>query len=116
MYSYISVKAATDIKGYGNDIDTSTGNGSAGLYLYLGFSSENREFNFFLQGNANYSMGSTEFYENLAIEHNNGFFNGKIIAGLTLKNNFRFTANFLTFGSEPSLRREKITLGFQFLP
>lgn len=115
-YSYLSLRAATDIKGYGNDIDTSTGNGSGGLYLYLGFSSESRKFNFFFQGNANFTMGSTAFYENLNINHNNGFFNGKMIAGLTLENKFRFTANFFTFGSESSLRREKIALGFQFLP
>ena len=117
FYAFTNIKAASDIKGYGNNIATSTYNSSGGLNLYSDISSENRKFNFFVIANSNYYYGCTkEFYENLDIHHNHGFLSGKITVGVTLLNQFRFSANVLTYGSEPSLRSEKISAGLQFLP
>lgn len=117
LYSFADIKAASDIKGYGNDIEASTYNTSLGLNLYTDVSTENRRFNFFVVATSNYYYGCTkEFYENLGIDHNHGFLSGKITVGLTLLNQFRFSATVLTYGSEPSLRAEKISAGLQFLP
>ena len=116
-YSFANVKSAADIKGYGNNIEASTYNTSLGLNLYADLSSENKRFNFFIIANSNYYYGCTkEFYENLDINHNRGFLSGKVTIGVTLLNQFRFSANVLTYGSEPSLRSNKVTAGIQFLP
>lgn len=116
-YFYANIKVASDLKGFGNDIDASTYNSSLGMNFYGDVSSENRKFNFFCVANANYYWLSTkEFYQNLAINHDHGFLSGKITLGVTLLGQFRVSANVLTFGSEDSLRRSKMTVGLQFLP
>jgi hypothetical protein len=115
-YSYASFKGAMDIKGFGNNIDTSTGNGSFGINSYIGMSSDSKKFNFFLQGNINYSFGSNEFYKNLGIKNEQGFLNGKIIAGVTLLSTFKVTAIVNTFGSDEKLRSGKVIIGVQVLP
>ncbi len=116
FYSYANLRGATDIKGIGNNIDTSTANGSLGLYAYGSASSESKKFNFFLQGNLNFSFGSNEFYENLDLPNHNGFLHGKLIAGLTLLNTFRLSAIINTVGSNEVLRSGKVVFGIQFLP
>lgn len=117
LYAFANIKAASDIKGYGNDIEASTYNTSFGLNCYADISTENRKFNFFIIANSNFYYGCTkDFYENLNIEHTNGFLSGKVTIGVTLLNQFRLSANVLTYGSEPSVRSEKIGFGLQFLP
>ncbi|WP_026710703.1 hypothetical protein [Flavobacterium filum] len=115
-YLFFQMKGATDIKGFGNDIETSTANGSFGLYGFVSASSDNKEFNFFLQGNVDYSFGTKDFYSNLGINNEKGFLNGKIIAGVTLMQKFRLSAIVSTFGSEKVLRNERIAVGLQILP
>ena len=117
FYAYANIKAASDIKGYGNDLTASTYNTSLGLNLYSDISSENKKFNFFMVANASYyCLATKEFYEALQIDHTDGFLSGKITIGVTLLNQFRFSANVATFGSETSVRSSKIGFGLQFLP
>ncbi|HLO73225.1 MAG TPA: hypothetical protein VK164_04750 [Flavobacterium sp.] len=117
FYAYANIKAASDIKGYGNDLTASTYNTSLGLNLYSDISSENKKFNFFMVANASYYYLATKaFYEALQIDHTDGFLSGKITIGVTLLNQFRFSANVATFGSEASVRSTKIGFGLQFLP
>ena len=117
FYAFANIKAASDIKGYGNDLTASTYNTSLGLNLYSDISSENKKFNFFMVANASYyCLATKEFYEALQIDHTDGFLSGKITIGVTLLNQFRFSANVATFGSETSVRSSKIGFGLQFLP
>jgi len=117
FYLDFSLPLVTTIKGNSNDIDATTYNSSVGLNLYGDISSDNRKFNFFFVANSSFYYGCTDtFYKNLEIDHKNGFLSGKLTIGLTLLNQFRFSANVLTFGSEASLRSDKITFGLQFLP
>lgn len=115
-YSYASFKGAMDIKGFGNNIDTSTGNGSFGINTYVGISSESKKFNFFVQGNVDYCFGSNAFYKNLGLKNEQGFLNGKIITGVTLLSTFKVTAIINTFGSDEKLRSGKVQIGVQILP
>ena len=115
-YTYASLVGAMDIKGFGNNLDTSTGNGSFGISTYIGASSDNKKFNFFLQGNVNYTIGSDDFYKNLALKNEKGFLNGKIIAGVALLNTFKVTAIISTFGSDEAIRNGDVAIGIQVLP
>lgn len=115
-YTYGSLRGAMDMKEISSNIDTSTGNGSVGLFSYLGISSDTKKFNFFFQGNINYTVGTTDFYENLGLTDTKPFLNGKVIAGLTLRNQFRLTTIVNAFGSDPNIRSSKVTVGIQILP
>ncbi len=115
-YLFFQMKAASDIKGFGNNIETTTANGSFGFNGYIGASSENKNFNFFLQANLDYSFGTKDFYSNLGITNERGFLNGKLITGLTFLQKFRLSAVVSAFGSEKSIRNEKIAVGLQILP
>ena len=115
IYSYENTRGAVDIKGFGNDIDSSTYNISEGLNLYASCSSDDRKFNFFLYGSYKYTLGSTEFYQNLNLSENKPFSLGKISAGLTILNKIRVTALFNTFGSDQSIKTNKILFGIQIL-
>lgn len=116
FYTYLSLKGASYIKGFSGNIDTSTANGSFGLYNYLDFASENKRFSFFINGNISYTVGDKEFYKNLALSNEKPFLNGKIIAGINFINTFRLSAILASFGSDPGIRREKIMVGLQILP
>ena len=116
FYSYANLIGASDIKGFGNNLPTSSGNGSFGISNYLGATSDNGKFNFFIQGNINYTMGSNDFYNNLGLDNEKGFLNGKLIAGVTLLNTFRFSAILSTYGSDEKVRSGNVILGIQILP
>jgi len=115
-YTYASARGAMDIESISSNIDTSTGNGTIGISEYFGISSDSKKFNFFVQGNINYTFGTTEFYNNLGLVNTKPFLNGKIIAGLTILNNFRVSAVASTFGSDEKVRSNKITVGVQIMP
>jgi hypothetical protein len=116
FYGYGSARGAMDVEGFGNDIDTSTGNYSIGLNTYFGLSSDSKKFNFFVQANGNITGGTNDFYKNLGLVHERAFFNGKVIAGMTILNNFRFSAILSAYGSDEKIRSNKITVGIQILP
>lgn len=116
FYTYFNTRAAMDVKGYGNNIDTSTGNGSFGFNSYGSISSDTKKFNFFIQASINYNFGSNDFYKNLGLKDQQGFLNGKIIAGVGILNHFRVTAIINTFGSDEKLRNGKVNIGIQVLP
>lgn len=116
FYGYANVRGAMDIDGLGNDIDTATGNYSFGLNTYFGLSSDSKKFNFFLQANGNVTGGTKEFYRNLGLTNDKIFFNGKVIAGMTILNNFRLSATLSNYGSDEKIRSNKITVGVQILP
>lgn len=116
LYSFFNLKGAMDIKSFGNNIDTSTGNVTFGNTTYIGINSDSKKFNFFIQGNLNYSFGSNAFYENLGLNNEKAFVNGKLIFGLTLDQKIRFTAITNTYGSDPKIRSGKLMFGVQFLP
>ncbi len=115
-YTYANIRGAMDVEKISSNIDTSTGNGTLGLNSYFGISSDNRKFNFFFQGNVNFTVGSTSFYNNLGLDHEKAFLNGKIIAGITILNQFRFLATIKTFGSDEKIRSSKVAIGIQILP
>ena len=115
-YFYASFRAAMDIKGFGNNIDTSTGSGRISLKGYLSASSREKKFNFFILGDLGLTFGSNEFYRNLGIANEKKFISAKITAGVTLMQQFRLSAIINTFGSDESLRSGKIVFGLQFLP
>ncbi|MDX6189284.1 hypothetical protein SGQ83_08005 [Flavobacterium sp. Fl-318] len=116
FYGYANARGAMDIDGLGNDIDTATGNYSFGLNTYFGLSSDSKKFNFFLQANGNVTGGTKEFYRNLGLANEKIFFNGKVIAGMTILNNFRLSATLSNYGSDQKIRSNKITVGVQILP
>jgi len=115
-YTYANVIGASDIKGFGNNLDTSTANVSGGLTTYAGVTSDNGKFNFFVQANLNYTLGSDDFYQNLGLTEEKGFVNGKFVAGITMLNTFRLSAIVSTFGSDEKLRNGDVTFGVQILP
>lgn len=115
-YTYFNTRAAMDVKGFGNNIDTSTGNGSFGFNSYASISSDTKKFNFFVQGSVNYNFGSNDYYKNLGIKNEQGFLNGKVIVGVGLLNHFKVTAIVNTFGSDEKLRSGKVNIGIQVLP
>lgn len=116
MYTYANIIGASDVKGFGNNIDTSSGNGSLGITQYLGGTSDTGKFNFFVQGNLNYTMGSKAFYKNLGLNNEKGFLNGKFVAGLTINNTLRFSAIISSYGSDEKVRSGNVILGVQILP
>lgn len=116
FYGYANARGAMDIDGLGNDIDTATGNYSFGLNTYFGLSSDSKKFNFFLQANGNVTGGTKDFYRNLGLADEKIFFNGKVIAGMTILNNFRLSATLSNYGSDEKIRSNKITVGVQILP
>lgn len=83
---------------------------------YFGLSSDSKKFNFFLQANGNVTGGTKEFYRNLGLTNDKIFFNGKVIAGMTILNNFRLSATLSNYGSDEKIRSNKITVGVQILP
>lgn len=115
-YLYANAKGAMDLKGFGNNLDTSTGNGSVGINGYLGASSANKKFNFFIYGNANYTFGTDDFYTNLGLEEEKPFFNARGVVGVTLLNAFKISATVNNFGSDEKLRTGKVLIGVQILP
>ncbi|SEQ04410.1 hypothetical protein [Flavobacterium urocaniciphilum] len=113
-YLYLSCKAASDISGFGNNVDVSTFNGSIGLTNYIGLSTEEKKFNFFLLTDVTAYKGNNAFYDNLKLNHNRWFLNSNISFGVTLLNNYRIICR-TNLSSEPSLRTEKFAVGIQLL-
>lgn len=116
FYGYANLRGAMDVKGFSSNVDTSTGNGTFGLNIYSGISSDNKKFNFFLQANANYTVGTDIYYKNLGLYNEKPFVNGKIITGVTILNQFRFSAMVTAFGSDEKIRSNKVIVGIQILP
>ncbi|MFD2941811.1 hypothetical protein [Flavobacterium notoginsengisoli] len=116
FYGYANLRGAMDLEGFSSNVNTSTGNGTLGLNAYLGISSDNKKFNFFVQGNTNYTVGTTDFYNNLGLDNQKPFVNGKIIAGVTMLNQFRISAIVNAFGSDEKIRSSKVVVGVQVLP
>ncbi|MBF4487708.1 hypothetical protein [Flavobacterium sp. CSZ] len=116
FYGYANLRGAMDLEGFSSNVNTSTGNGTLGLNAYLGISSDNKKFNFFVQGNTNYTVGTNEFYSNLGLHNEKAFLNGKIIAGVTMLNQFRLSAIINAFGSDEQIRSNKVVVGIQVLP
>lgn len=116
FYGYANLRGAMDLEGFSSNVNTSTGNGTLGLNAYLGISSDNKKFNFFVQGNTNYTVGTNEFYSNLGLHNEKAFLNGKIIAGVTMLNQFRLSAIINAFGSDEQIRSNKVVIGIQVLP
>jgi hypothetical protein len=114
-YSYLNFKAASDISGFGNNVDVTTFNGSIGFTNYLGFSSDEKKFNFFILGDVTAFKGNRGFHENLNLDSQDWFLNSNISVGVTFLNNYRVVCR-TNFSSEPSLRTEKFAVGIQLLP
>lgn len=115
-YTYANVKGAMDIEKFNSNIDTSTGNAGLGFTTYLGISSDNKKFNFFGILNANYTVGSKAFYNNLGLSKEQAFFNAKFTAGVTILNTLKLTAIINNWASDEKLRSGKIIVGVQILP
>lgn len=116
FYGYANLRGAMDLEGFSSNVNTSTGNGTFGLNAYLSISSDNKKFNFFLQGNATYTVGTNEFYSNLGLYKQKPFVNGKLIAGVTILNQFRLSAIVNAFGSDEKIRSNKVVVGIQVMP
>lgn len=116
FYGYANLKGAMDLDGFSSNVNTSTGNGTLGFNAYLGISSDNKKFNFFVQGNSNFTVGTNEFYNNLGLHNEKPFINGKLIAGVTMLNQFRISAIINAFGSDEKIRSNKVVVGIQVMP
>lgn len=116
FYSYANVRGAMDIKNFNSNMDTSTANGSLGLTAYGAINSDNKKFGFFLIGDINYVVGSNAFYKNLGLSNEEGFLVGKIVAGFSILNTFKLSATIKTFGSNATVRNDKVIIGVQILP
>lgn len=114
-YCYLNFKAASDISGFGNNVDVTTFNGSIGITNYLGFSSDEKKFNFFILNDVTAYKGNRGFYENLNLNHQKWFLNSNFSFGVTFLNNYRVVCR-TNLSSEPSLRTEKFAVGIQLLP
>lgn len=114
-YCYMQMKGATDIKGFGNTIDSTTANGSIGLNGFISASSDSRNFTFFMQGNADYFFGGDDFYKNLNLENERSFLSAKLSTGVILMNKFKLSAILSTYGSDASIRSGNVIFGIQVL-
>jgi hypothetical protein len=112
-YNHLRLRLASDIEGFGNDIETSDMNASVGMSNYFGLTSDKNVFNLFLQFDSNLYMGTNDFMQNIGV-NSDVFFNTNVNLGITMDNKYRlfFRTN---FASEPSLRTEKIAVGLQLI-
>lgn len=116
FYSYANLRGAMDIKNFNSNIDTSTANGSLGTTAYIAINSDSKKFGFFVIGDINLVVGSNAFYKNLGLANEEGFLVGKIIAGFSILNTFKLSATIRTFGSNATVRNNKVIIGVQILP
>lgn len=116
FYSYANMRAAMDVENFNSNMDTTTANGSLGITSYLAINSDNKKFGFFVIGDINYVVGSNAFYRNLGLANEEGFLVGKFIAGFSILNTFKLSATIKTFGSNATVRNDKVMIGIQILP
>lgn len=114
-YLFTNIKFASDIEGYGNNIDTSTFNGSLGICGYVGVSSHENKFNFFLASDTYTYRGNKDFYKNLGLQNNKWILNSNITFGVTFENKYRVFCR-TNMASETSLRTQRIAVGIQLIP
>lgn len=114
-YNYFNNRTALGIKGLNNAIDTSTFNSSLGANFYFGLNSDEKKFNVFLITDFNMIVASKSVYDNLQLAKKQPFFQGKLIVGITILNQFRLAATLNSFGSDEALRSGKVALGIQVL-
>lgn len=114
-YTYLNNRNALGIKGINNAIDTSTFNSSLGANFYFGLNSDEKKFNIFLITDFNAIVASQSVYDNLQLAKKQPFFQGKLIVGVTILDQFRLAATLNSFGSDEALRSGKVALGIQVL-
>jgi hypothetical protein len=100
---------------FSNDIDTTSGNGSTGMNVYLSAGDNYDKFLFFLNANYAYHYGSSEFYQKLNLTNQEGFGFGQITLGVNIAKTFRFGYTLKTFASDESLRTTKGVLSIQLI-
>ena len=112
-YNHFNIRLASDVEGFGNDIETSDMNASVGVSNYVGLTSDKNVFNLYLQFDSNLFVGTNDFMQNIGVK-SDVFFNTNVNLGITINNSYRlfFRTN---FASEPSLRTEKIAVGLQLI-
>ncbi|WP_264542809.1 MULTISPECIES: hypothetical protein [Flavobacterium] len=108
-------KGALDISEFSDDVDTSTGNGSAGGNLYASVATDKGEFNFFISGNYALYAGSNSFYERLQVMNHKPFGFGQLSVGVTILDRLRISCITNQFGSQSQLRSGKVIVGVQIL-
>lgn len=114
-YTYFNNRTALGIKGLNNAIDTSTFNSSLGANFYFGLNSDEKKFNVFLITDFNAIIASQSVYDNLQLAKKQPFFQGKLIVGITILDQFRLAATLNSFGSDEALRSGKVAIGIQVL-
>lgn len=116
MYGFLNNRTALSLKGLNETIDSETFNTAFGVNFYLGLNSDEKKFNFFFKGDANFIIGSKSLYQNLKLAEEKPFLQGKLMVGVTFLSKFRLAATFNSFGSDDAVRRSKITVGLQVIP
>lgn len=100
---------------FSNDVDTSSGNGSTGMNLYLSIGDDYDKFLFFLNANYAYHYGSSEFYQKLNLIEEKAFGFGQITLGVNIIKSLRFGYTLKTFASDESLRTNSGVLSIQLI-
>ncbi|WP_397362008.1 hypothetical protein [Olleya sp. R77988] len=113
FYAFANVKIATDLKGFDNNIENTTANGSLGLNFLVDLSSNENKFNFSLATSSNLHYGTNDFFENLNLD-NHLFFNTNILGTITIENKYRIALR-TNLASEPNIRTEKVAFGIQLI-
>ena len=115
FYLNANAKLAAEIAELSGDVDTTTGNGSFSSNLYSSISTDNDEFNFFVDLNFGYYFGGSAFYERLDIQDDNGFTFGQFTAGVNILKSIQLSLTLNTFGSESNLNSGTILVGTKLL-
>jgi hypothetical protein len=115
IYSNLYTKGGIVFSNFSNDVDTSSGNGSTGLNLYMSAADDYDKFVFFLNANYAYQYGSTEFYQKLNLMDDKAFGFGQVTFGVNIAKTFRFGYTLKTFASDESLRTTKGVLSIQLI-
>lgn len=115
IYLNTSARVGLDIEEFGDDIETTSGNGNVNSNLYGSVSSKDKVFTFFGQINYGLYFGSKEFYQNLGVTSEKAFGFGRITVGFTINNFVRFGLTLNTLSSESNLRSGTIVVGSQVL-
>lgn len=107
-----NVRLAGDVPALGTGVKNVTGNSNLALEWYLSVASEDRKFMFFCYFWGGWTVGSKDFYQNLALD-DRPFWYGQMNLGFNILQSFRISVNFPVFSTHGKLMRTAATIGTQ---
>lgn len=118
VYSSFNATASADFSGIGNNVEATNIRGLLGESLYIGLSSDKKEFNFFANADYGWLIASNDLYEQFDINQSilkKPALLGKVVLGMTIGSTARISITLKSFSNYESLRSEKIMVGIQLL-